>query len=84
MLENMDGFRLARVQKINIYQECWEKNVCRRERACGAEVRGRVPKTCISTKEPQLVRENPCLPSLLPALPIDLHREEEFFKKSNL
>lgn len=40
MFKNMDGFRLARVQKINIYQDCWEKkNVCRRERACGAEVR---------------------------------------------
>lgn len=66
MFANMDGFRLARVQKVNIDQACWEKkNVCRRERACGAEVRARVPKTCISTREPQLVSENPCLLFLL-------------------
>lgn len=84
MLENMDGSRLARVQKINIYQECWEeKRVCRREGACGAEVRARVLKTCISTREPQLVSENPCLLFPLPALSINLHQEEGY-KKSNL
>lgn len=67
VFENMDGFRLARVLKINIYQECQKKkNVCRRERACGAEVRAWVPKACISRREPQLVSENPCLLFLLP------------------
>lgn len=66
MFENMDGVRLSRVQKINIYQECREKrSVCRRERACGAEVRAGVPMTCLSTREPQSVSENPCLPFLL-------------------